>query len=296
MLKLRKPLLPEWRYWPAVPFVILILAAAFGFSLPVPTSNLSITEQRTGVYCNIAEAKQPADCAAQVPTIKTIVKSDSEDCETEKPNKQTYDECLLTRYTGQLSRWTFALFMATVVLGLLGLGGGILSYRQFRLARTEFIATHRPKLFVQTVTVTNKGTRIVRNGKMHHTPASAIITVANGGDTPAFIIEWQAVIYYQRPEAAFTPGLGTEPIQRPKIDAAGIIPGEFQKIGHTQMHVVDDDWEEFVNAGGQMFFIGRITYQGADKIKRNTGFCRRYDSSEAGAWRPVKESEYEYTY
>jgi hypothetical protein len=168
--------------------------------------------------------------------------------------------------------------------------------RSVDLGRAEFEATHRPKIFVQTVTVTDKGTRTIRDGQTHRTPARAIITIANGGDNPAFIIEWRAIIYYQNPDAAFTPGLDVEPLQRPKINAHGISPGEFEDIGHTQMHAVDDDWETFLNEGGRMFFIGRIAYQGVDKIKRNTGFCREYDPNEAGAWRPVKESEYEYTY
>lgn len=165
-----------------------------------------------------------------------------------------------------------------------------------KLARDEFNATHRPKIFVQAVAVTDKGSRTVLKGYGIHNPAKAIITIANGGDAPAFIIEWRAVIYYQGADAAFTPGLDVAPVQLPDENAAGISPGVFEHLGHSQVHAISDEWARFVNEGGAMFFIGRITYQGADRIRRNTGFCRRYDPEDTGAWRIVKDSEYEFAY
>jgi len=192
MLKLRKPLLPEWRYWPAIPFVILVLAVGFGFSLPVPASNLPITKEGSSVYCNNAETNQHANCAPQVPPIKAIVKSNSEDCEPEKPNKQTYDECLLTRYTGQLSHWTFTLFVATAVIGFLGLIGGILTYRQFRLSRDEFIINLRPWLTIEIENIALRAangaiqvdleTRTTNIGKSPATNVSLAVKVVEGSE------------------------------------------------------------------------------------------------------------------
>lgn len=157
------------------------------------------------------------------------------------------------------------------------------------LTRDEFNATHRPKLFVHTVTVIDKG-------RWRDKSAKGIITVVNGGDSPAFVIEWRAIIYYQHPEAAFVPGLDVEPVQTPNPAGAGIGAGEWQDIGHSQVRGVDDDWDQFIALGGRMFFLGRITYKGSDGVRRNVGFCREYDAETEGAWRVVKQSEYEYAY
>ena len=224
-------------------------------------------------------------------------------CGLQAGNAEVFKECVeivsaqsVAEYTRLLAWFTAILAAFTIVLAGASVWQGYLTRNSIKLARDEFNATHRPKIFVHTVSVTDQGSRTLRNGQRHHTPARGIITVANGGDASAFIIEWCAVIYYQSPDAAFTPGLDVEPVKYPKTDAAGISPGRFEKLGHSQMHVIDDEWTTFVAEKGKMFFLGKITYQGADGIKRSTGFCRQYDPEDAGAWRPVKESEYEYAY
>jgi hypothetical protein len=166
--------------------------------------------------------------------------------------------------------------------------------RAVKLANDEFVATHRPKIFVHSVAVTAKGRRGNPRIDRPFEPARAIITIVNGGESWATIIEWCAVIYYQSPQAAFTPRLGDS--QKPQADAPLIVPGQWEDLGHNQANVVDSDWEQFVAEGGRMFFIGKITYEGPDKIRRNTGFCREHDAKDAGAWRRVTDSEYEYAY
>lgn len=204
-------------------------------------------------------------------------------------------------FTDPIAYYTLWLTAFTGLLGATGIAQWVLISRQIKLASDEFSATHRPKIFVQTVVVTDKGQR--SSGRYRGSipqdipkPARGIITVVNGGDSPAFLIEWRSAIYFQSTDAAFAPHLISESVQRPKPDAPGISPGEWQEILHEQIHAVDRDWEEFVNEGGRMFFLGRITYEGADKIRRNTGFCREYDKVTEGRWKSVKDSEHEYSY
>ena len=68
-------------------------------------------------------------------------------------------------------------------------------------------------------------------------------------------------------------------------------------IGHSQVHAIDQEWQSFVEGvGDRMFFIGRITYEGPDKIRRSIGFCREWDKTKEGRWKPTNYSEYEYSY
>jgi hypothetical protein len=48
MLKFRKPLLPSWHYWPALPFALLILACMAGASLPPIPPQHSTEQSSTG--------------------------------------------------------------------------------------------------------------------------------------------------------------------------------------------------------------------------------------------------------
>lgn len=195
--------------------------------------------------------------------------------------------------------WT-AIFTALLTVSTIGLW--FVTRGSLALARDEFNATHRPKLFVNDVAVTDYGRRATlypttEPDKTEPGPARGIITVANGGDSVAFIIEWQAVVYYQASDAAFAPHLDTAEIQRPKPDAPGILPGTFEYLGHSQRHIIDREWEWFkTGAGHKMFFIGRVTYEGPDKIRRTTGFCRSYDKADQGRWQPTDYTEYEYGY
>ncbi|HEX4027723.1 MAG TPA: hypothetical protein VHX18_08885 [Rhizomicrobium sp.] len=192
-------------------------------------------------------------------------------------------------FAGAVALFTLGLLAASVWTNLINL-------QQIRLARDEFNATHRPKIFIQSVAVTDKGQHPFSGGDFHKN-ARGVITIANGGDATAFIIAWRAVIYFQSATSAFVPHLDEAPIQTPAADAPGIVPGGWQDIGHQQVQAVEQAWAQFVaEDGSRMFFIGRITYQGKDKITRNTGFCREYDRIDRGAWLAIKDSEYEYAY
>jgi hypothetical protein len=173
--------------------------------------------------------------------------------------------------------------------------------RSADVAHGEFLASHRPKIFVHAVAVTDKGERasMQYSPTMPETkgkPARGVITLINGGDSAAFVIEWKAIIYYQADDEAFVPHLDTAGVHRPRPDAPAIGPSGQEELGHCQIHAVDRDWDKFASESGRMFFLGTITYEGQDKIRRVTGFCREYDPKVEGAWKIVNKREYEYAY
>jgi len=202
----------------------------------------------------------------------------------------------LDKHAGSLTAiGTFAIAVFTLTLWKV-------TDRTLRLARDEFNATHRPKIFVQTVSVTNDGESVGRYPAGNETrapePCEGIITVANGGDSPAFIIEWQSIVYLQLSGMPFKPPLDIAVPQRPKPDTPGISPGVIESMKHSQTKPVDQDWRTLRQGEGhRMFFIGRILYEGPDKVRRSTGFCREWDKAlGSGRWKPTDYSEYEYAY
>lgn len=157
------------------------------------------------------------------------------------------------------------------------------------LARDEFIATHRPRIFVQTVNVLTQGAR----SRPTPDPARFAVQAVNGGETTCRLTSWCGTIYYQSEDAAFTPNLAHLNVSY-DLNRHVIQPGLPDMLVFEQ-DPVDMEWEDFVNLGGHMFLVGRITYCGIDRIERITGFCREY-SKDTGRWHAVKDSEYEYAY
>jgi len=100
------------------------------------------------------------------------------------------------------------------------------------------------------------------------------------------------MIYYQGEDVAFTPKVHEQPVSGGMEE--WLVPAQFGTL-EFEHHPVDHEWDEFVHEGGRMFVIGRIFYEGADKIRRVTGFCREY-STKTGMYTGLKDSEYEYAY
>jgi hypothetical protein len=69
--------------------------------------------------------------------------------------------------------------------------------RQFSLAQDEFAATHRPKIFVQSIT-----THFLSDNDLEYHLGFSIV---NGGDTDAIIIGYRADLYWHKAETFFAP-------------------------------------------------------------------------------------------
>jgi hypothetical protein len=174
----------------------------------------------------------------------------------------------------------------TFVLAIVASSQGALIWRQGNLARKEFIATHRPRIFVQSVSIVDSAT------------PTAFFEIVNGGESDAILIEWSGVLYSQDIDKLFRPSFG--PIKRPTVKRCVLTPGRWETIDYSTGEIIST-WKDFSyklgfgSEMGKFFLVGKIVYEGLDNIRRNTGFCRMYDRGTR-MWRPVEKSEYEYTY
>jgi hypothetical protein len=100
-----------------------------------------------------------------------------------KEREQTTNEALAD-YTKWLMRYTGLLFLATLGMGIATLGLYASGQDQIRLAREEFLSTHRPKLVIRNV-------HIVREHIAGWPVGSSFgvrYDLVNVGDTPATIV------------------------------------------------------------------------------------------------------------
>lgn len=72
---------------------------------------------------------------------------------------------------------------------------GDLAQKSIDLARDEFNATHRPRLFVHTAEVADKGSRRSRweEGEDNTVQARTVVRIANGGEAPLRVVECQCI-------------------------------------------------------------------------------------------------------
>jgi hypothetical protein len=145
-----------------------------------------------------------------------------------------------------------------------------LTSASIKLARAEFIATHRPKIITRGF---ESASDVWSNQK-----AALRFTFVNIGNTPATIVSIGAVI-----TECSEPGLSLpERLLDPPIRLAG---------GQHRPWLVEADGLASGTAG--TFCIGCITYKDALGQTRQTGFCRELNPSN-GRWIRQVNSEYEY--
>lgn len=155
------------------------------------------------------------------------------------------------------------------------------------LANREFIATHRPRTLVQSVMIADRGSsRDKSNGLID-------FMLANAGEARARVTSYQIFPYVKDEDAAFTPFMNQPEFKFPT--ELVIDPGKLVLM-RAECRSFELRYDDFLNSeGARLFIVGRIQYEGSDRIGRVTGICREYSRS-TGMWRAVKESEYEYAY
>ncbi len=251
-------------------------------SLPIPPSERTITQQRTSVHCDNENSRQSQACPAPSAPIKHIVSPDPDDCEAEKPNKQAYNECLLTRYTGELSRYTLALFVATGVLGFVGLGTGILTYRQLRLARDEFVSSHRPEINIRFAIPKGQGLGLP--------PKSVEIGIVNRGTSAGTMTGCAAQLSFHPSDRVPHPA---------KVKRNDFIRPRPFAVGSTDSGTIERG--NFTQPSQQNLYLsGWIVYEDNAKQPRTTYFCRQYipevifneDEPAAGSFTKVHDPDF----
>jgi len=270
------PRLDRQNIGPAVCLVVLFLLAISGFLVsqrnPVPIGQGAIPGQSSGVYCNGDNGGATNGCTKSNASTERQANSDTEDCEPEKPRSQAREECLLTRYTGKLARYTLALFVATIVLGLVGaVGLGITGYQTW-LGRQEFVASHRPKLRMRLLKM---------NPLEVDRPFSIGFSLVNIGDTPAYLtdidITLRVVMIVRIEEGGDFRGY-KDFISSEKIDRRDkIMPGASVRIEKPLEARFDPAWQQIPNgrwAEGRVAIIGTVTYADDREVERQTAFYR----------------------
>jgi hypothetical protein len=183
-------------------------------------------------------------------------------------------EQAIARYNYWLTWVTFILAVATAGLGGIGIF-------QIRLARAEFIASHRPRLRIR---------RIFPIAPFRFNEAPRIrILAANIGDTAANVFEYGWEIYtdiYYTPPALpipFPQSLKVPPGKQINIDFVGPVA-----LTAENATAALDGW---------IFIVGIINYMDDQGIIRATSFARRY-STQHNRFVPVghehRESDREY--
>lgn len=181
----------------------------------------------------------------------------------------------------------FAVVLAVVTGGLILVG-----ICQIRLARDEFISSHRPKLVVRNV-------HIIREFKEEWpvgSPLGVNFEIANVGGTPTHIVGTEMSI-------AFIAG-GLLPSPRnprqgqyamPGWENFEIKPGALvqQWYGSPEAVFKAEHFTRFHSNYHGLFFVGHILYEDRSEIVRRTSFCRRFDGERA-FWRKAEYYDYEH--
>jgi hypothetical protein len=176
---------------------------------------------------------------------------------------------------------------ATVIMAIFTGTLWSITDKSVRLARDEFVATHRPRVVLQRITAAQRGGA----SGILPVPATIDLVFVNAGETTAKIVDWYAVHYFRNFTDAFRPMYW--PIWHSEIEFT-LAPGESRTVTATHRSL-DMFTRSFVNGLAAMVVIGDITYIGDDGIKRTTGFCRPWSVSE-GNWQPGTDPQYEYAY
>jgi hypothetical protein len=193
-----------------------------------------------------------------------------------------------------LHRVTDPVALVTLLLAIATFWTATIVRAQVRLAREEFIATHRPRLIVHAVGTTfdvEGAQDVSTSGAM---TIGASVAYFNIGETSAQIVEVSARMTRLRfPLQSGVATRVTHPSPREKIAA-----GEKGTIPVTSTFRWDSErlTQQIAQAStSDIVCIGRIVYKDDGGTSRETGFCWRFDVI-GERWFSVEISEYQYAY
>ncbi len=201
--------------------------------------------------------------------------------------KEKTDEAL-ARYTRYLAWFTGILAVATIVLGAATIWLGLAGERQFKLARNEFLSTHRPELRLKHIWFASTDGNIPADD-IRNRPLVVTLDIVNVGRNNAFVefVNFATLILWP----------GDELPQRPPYDNPGapqnflahdrVVPGLTLKVPISDGRILTDR-------------EGTIGYRDDLEYLRQTAFCRYFkgpiDSTPIsfGPFKRHKHPDYEY--
>ena len=182
--------------------------------------------------------------------------------------------------TMAIAVFTGTLWRATTEQGRLTRQSIEVANKSIKLGREEFAATHRPKIFVQSITP-----KFLNDNSWEFQLGFSIV---NGGDTDATIIGYLANLYWHEDETFFAPEVEG---QLNFLHDVIVAPGRRAEIVGTHLYNIR---KKGFSTEPPVYVVGRVEYQGRDRVGRVTGFCRKY-STITRMWQKI-ENDYEYTY
>jgi hypothetical protein len=191
-------------------------------------------------------------------------------------------EHAIARYNYWLTWVTFILAVATVGLG----GVGIF---QIRIARAEFIATHRPKITIHAAELRRDVSRVPgRQGEEYFLGASLL--GFNRGESVAKNIEVRGQIFAGSNFAI--------DVQRPIVKTFSQVSSGIKLRAQIKSDIPIADALMGRRTGIDYYCLGWIAYWDENGQRRETGFCFRADLwGPAGErWVSAGKAEYEYEY
>ena len=208
-------------------------------------------------------------------------------------SNKTYDsptnespEQAIARYNGDLVVFTAILATATIILAVATVGLGIGTIFQIRLARAEFIQTHRPQIILRDVWMENNKQEI-------------LYILVNIGGTKATVVEsWILAEFI--PRGRFIRPLrsyGHDDLGRLTFAAGEMKDLTYRVPGEISAYIMFPDAmrigaENEPPMIGHFYFTGTILYSDDAGNKRRSVFRRRWDSLSEGFDRADPDLEY----
>jgi hypothetical protein len=158
-----------------------------------------------------------------------------------------------------IARYNWWLAVLTAILAVATVGLGIGTFFQIRLARTEFISTHRPRLRVRRITVIQP---IVPNQR-----CGANIEIANIGDTKATIVEFGIDIYGESYPFSAVP-TAQQIVVKAGAQVNFAVVGQI--LTQDRIHAIAEGMEK-------LRVLGIANYRDDNGVMRSTSFARVYD-------------------
>jgi len=266
-------MLPEWRYWPAVPFAALIFVAIAGVS--IPKSPPQQTSAEHGSYTVANDEPTPDERLADYTlwlerfTALLAVVSALQVVLLIRSDRKMADTAALTARQVDLAEKQF----------LMEGKQADLAERQHGLQRIQFFATHRPRLRIRNIRPK------FRDGE----PITIHCTVTNIGETNARL-EAQEIILSVFPDRS------VQGFQSPiRLLASDLVAGQ-SEVFLTEKgtsFVYSQAWSMDQPHGGPVLIRGSFLYLDDNNIARRMGFSRQYNPT-TGRFDMIDSHEDEY--
>jgi len=193
-------------------------------------------------------------------------------------------------WTDPVASFTTVLAMLTAGLIGVGISQGRLIARQITLGRDEFNATHRPEIVVHSAMA---ATAVMRGSK---TAIGASITYFNKGTTPATNVEICALIvpmqYGMRPQDRIAIPVVREPAPDSVIPGRPYFFNVWSDVEHHRAELRGGDTT--LPPEATVYCIGTVSYDDGAGVRRQTGFCWRWEQDRR--WESDYLSSYYYSY